>query len=425
MNLFSFIAGVNAPKGLWEILLRWINGSIGNLGWTLLLLTILVKLVTTPLDFMVKYTTKKQTLVQQKCAPQIAKLRKKYGNNEQAIRTQTTALYKREGLKMGTGCLMMVINMVLTCVIFFTFYSSLRKVSAYEAIHQYEEIYANYENAYYQGMADFKSDDEFVSAEYSKNWVKNAEDLSAELVNLEKINEADRTQEQKDRITEIKTELLDIETFTTNNEDLFTFATNKAGDAANKTWKDIKESWLWVNNIWVADATTRPFPTYESLVKASKDAGKYYSEYVANNIDKDEYTTIATHITSSSGVKYNGYYILAVLAGVITLAQQIIADLHTKLKNKKANKLAKAANKQNQMSIKMMKIIMPIIMVAFVLTSTASFGIYILASNVASIAFGEIIALIVNKMTQKKRLEVEEELEKEANRLIKKGQLQE
>ena len=206
---------------------------------------------------------------------------------------------------------------------------------------------------------------------------------------------------------------------------MFTFATNKAGDAANKTWKDIKESWLWVNNIWVADATTRPFPTYESLVKASKDAGKYYNEYVANNIDKDEYTTIATHITSSSGVKYNGYYILAVLAGVITLAQQIIADLHTKLKNKKANKLAKAANKQNQMSIKMMKIIMPIIMVAFVLTSTASFGIYILASNVASIAFGEIIALIVNKMTQKKRLEVEEELEKEANRLIKKGQLQE
>ena len=405
MNLFSFVAGVNAPKGLWEILLRWINGSIGNLGWTLLLLTILVKLVTTPLDFMVKYTTKKQTLVQQKCAPQIAKLRKKYGNNEQAIRTQTTSLYKREGLKMGTGCLMMVINMVLTCVIFFTFYSSLRKVSAYEAISQYEQIEVSYTNAYYQGMADYDKEDDFVDATYSKNWVDRLEEL------------------QKDDPE--SDELKEMELFVTSHEAMFISATKKAGDAAKAKWEEVQESWLWVNNIWVADATTRPFPTYESLVKTADNAGKYYKDYVAKNINKDDYTTIATLITNSGKTKHNGYYILAVLAGVITLAQQIIADFHTKLKNKKANKLAKAANNQNQMSLKIMKIIMPIIMVGFVLTSTASFGIYILASNIASIAFGEIIALIVNKMTQKKRLEVEEELEKEANRLIKKGQLQE
>ena len=72
-----------------------------------------------------------------------------------------------------------------------------------------------------------------------------------------------------------------------------------------------------------------------------------------------------------------------------------------------------------------MKIIMPIIMVVFVLTASASFGLYILASNVASIAFGEITTLIVDKMTKKKRLEVEESLEKEANRLIRKGKIKE
>lgn len=72
-----------------------------------------------------------------------------------------------------------------------------------------------------------------------------------------------------------------------------------------------------------------------------------------------------------------------------------------------------------------MKIVMPIIMLTFVLTSSASFGIYILASNIASIAIGEIISLIINKLTKKKQAEVEEYLEKEANRLIKKGKLQE
>ena len=75
--------------------------------------------------------------------------------------------------------------------------------------------------------------------------------------------------------------------------------------------------------------------------------------------------------------------------------------------------------------MKMMKIVMPAVMVIFVLTSTASFGLYILASNVATIALGELTTLIVDKMTKKKRLEVEEFLEKEANRLIRKGQIKE
>ena len=75
--------------------------------------------------------------------------------------------------------------------------------------------------------------------------------------------------------------------------------------------------------------------------------------------------------------------------------------------------------------MKMMKIVMPAVMVIFVLTSTASFGLYILASNVATIALGEITTLIVDKMTKKKRLEVEEYLEKEANRLIRKGHIKE
>ena len=405
MNLFSFIAGVSSPNDLWTILINWIKGSIGNLGWTILFLTVLVKLVTTPLDFAVKLSTKKQTLVQQKCAPQIAKLRKKYGNNEQAIRTQTNSLYKREGLKMGTGCIIMLVNMVLTCVIFFSFYSTLRKVSAYEAINQYEQIEASYTSAYYQGLADYDENDEFVTTDDAKNWIAKLEQLQKE--------------------DPESTELLEMETFVTENEELFKFATEKACKSAIDKWDEVKESWLWVDNIWVADATTRPFPTYENLEKTASNAGNYYKEYVSKNINKTEYTKIASVISSSSTDKNNGYYILAVLAGVVTFLSQMITDLHTKLRNKKANKLAKAANKQNGMSMKIMKIIMPIIMVGFVLSASASFGIYLLASNIASIAFGEIIALIVNKMTKKKQQEVEEELEKEANRLIKKGQLQE
>lgn len=404
MNIISFLASVQAPHDLWTILMNWIQGAIGNLGWTLLVLTVLVKLVTSPLDFMVKYNQKKQSLIQQKCAPEIAKFTKKYGTNKQAIQVQTNALYKREGFSMGTGCIVMLVNMILTCAIFFSFYSTLRKASAYEAINQYEQIEQTFESSYYKSMADYSSTDELVTAEDAKNWIDKFESFSEDSEDPE--------------YTEMKT-------FYENNTDLFKKAQEDATKDAVDKWNSIKSSWLWVDNIWVEDATTKPFPTYERLTKIASNGSKYYSDYVKDNIAEEDYKTMASIIGNNTTRKYNGYYILAVLAAVVTFLSQMVAELHTKLKNKKANSLAKQTNTQNQMSLKMMKIIMPIVMVLFVLTSSASFGIYTLASNVSAIAVGEIINLIVNKLTKKKQEEVETYLEKEADRLIKKGKFQE
>lgn len=403
MNTLSLLAGISAPHDLWTILINWIQGSIGNLGWTLLILTVLVKLVTSPLDFLVKYTQKKQTLVQQKCAPEIAKLSKKYGSNKQAIQTQTNAMYKREGLNIGLGCIVMLINMVLSCAIFFSFYSTLRKVSAYEAINQYEQIEQAYENKFYESMANYNQDDDINTAEEAKNWI-------------EKFASYDENSEDAEYVA--------MKSFKDANTELFNNAHKEASEACSKEWNSLKSSWLWVDNIWVEDAPTKPFPTYEALKKIASNGGKYYSEYITENIAESDYNTVASIIGTSSR-KANGYYILAVLAGLVTFASQMLADLHTKLRSKKANKLAKATNQQNSMSLKLMKIIMPIVMVLFVITSSASFGIYILASNIVTILTGEIISLIVNKLTKKKQEEVEACLEKEANRLIKKGKFQE
>ena len=94
MNLIPFLSSVKAPKSLWVTLINWVKSSVGNLGWTIILVTVLIKLVTTPLDFWVKFNTKRQTLIQQKCAPQIAKLQKKFGADRQALQRQSQSLYK-------------------------------------------------------------------------------------------------------------------------------------------------------------------------------------------------------------------------------------------------------------------------------------------------------------------------------------------
>lgn len=394
MNILSFLS-VSAPKSLWVTLINWIQSAVGNLGWTIILVTLLIKLVTTPLDFWVKFNTKNQTLIQQKCAPQVAKLQKKFGHDRTSLNAQTQSLYKREGLNMRSGCIVMLINTILSFTIFITFYNDLRKVSAYEAINQYEQIESTYTQNYNQAFIDFKSDDDFKTVEDVNNWFNSYNAMTDEALKQAEYN---------------------------SKKAYIEHATDVASKSAVKTWNENKSrsSWIWIQNIWVADSTARAFPTYANLVSISQNTD--YVEYVSK-IDATSYDKIATLISDNAPRPNNGYYLLPVLAGLITFLSQYIAELHNKLKNKKANAIAKSASTEMGSTMKVMKIVMPIIMVVFTLTASASFGLYIVASNIATIALGELTSLIVDKLTKGKRQEVEEALEKEANRLIKKGKL--
>lgn len=402
MNFLSFLSGLAAPNDLWSILINWIKGGVGNLGWTILLVTLMVKAITLPLDFVSKLQQKKQTLIQQKCSPEVKKLEKKFGNDRQRLQVQTNAVYKREGLKMGTSCIVMLVNMILTMVIFFTFFGSLRDMSAYEAVNQYESVESAYSDTFYAEMMDKYSNIE--SAEQAEVWIGQYQDK-------DKYIEAHTGATEEDWLA-----------FVDANKDTIKAITDKSSKAAIDKWNDVKADWLWVKNIWVADGTVSPFPSYDELVKMAGNAGKEYKSYVEENINKDNYNQIAGLIQSNE-TKNNGFFILAILAGVITYLSQFISDRHNKLKNKKAKLISDQANPTGT-AMKVMKIMLPILMVTFVLTSSASFGIYMLASNISSIALGELVSLVVNAMTKKKQLEVEETLAKEADRLIRKGKLQ-
>ena len=394
MNILSFLS-VSAPKSLWITLIDWIQSAVGNLGWTIILVTLLIKLVTTPLDFWVKLNTKKQTLIQQKCAPQVAKLQKKFGNDRVSLNAQTQSIYKREGLNMRSGCIIMLINTILSLVIFITFYNDLRKYSAYEAITQYEEIESTYTQNYKQAFIDYKSEDNFKTVEDVDNWFNTYNSMTDEAL---KQAEYDSKRAYIEHATEV--------------------ASKAAVDSWNKNKS--RSSWLWVQNIWVADSTSIAFPSYANLVSIAQSTD--YVDHVSS-IDATSYDKIATLVSDNAPRKNNGYYLLPVLAGLITFLSQYITELHSKLKNKKANSIAKAASTEMGSTMKVMKIVMPIVMVLFTITSSASFGLYIIASNIASIALGELTSLIIDSLTKNKRKEVEEALEKEANRLIKKGKL--
>lgn len=407
MNALSIIAAASAPHDLWITIINWIQGAIGNYGWTILLFTILVKLVTSPLDFMVKYSTKKQTLIQKKCSPQVAKIQKKFGANQEQARIQTQAIYKREGLNVGTGCIIMLVNTILTMVVFFTLFASLREVSAYELINQYETIEHSYKTEFKNSAINYSDTDGLTSETYEV-WIDSV-DEAAQFINTPNVDTT--TPEYAEKLATYN-----------YGEEITVYANSKGLNASLSTWKQVNHNWLWVENIWVADATTPPLPAYDKLLATANNGG--YGSYVEDNIDQTLYSTISAHIAKNADRTHNGYYILPILVGLLTFLSQWVSDLHNNLKNKKAQQLAKASD-QTANTMKIMKIVMPLIMVGFAFSSSSSFAIYLLASSIATLAFGEIITLIINKLTKKQQKEVEEVLEKEAIRMIKKGKLQE
>lgn len=397
-------SALSAPSGLWVTIINWIQGAVTNYGWTILLFTLLVKFVMSPLDFMVRYSTKKQTLIQKKCAPEIAKLQKKYGADQNTVKVQTQSLYKREGLNPGVGCIVMLVNMILTIVVFFTLYSSLRQVSAYQAINQYETMAETYSTTFTNNLI---GDGGFENEEEAIVWYNGLTSEKVQAWQKDVASDGDTPIEESEEYEDYK---------------IFMHAHKPAVEAVHAKWHEIKDSWLWIDNLWVADSNVRPFPDYSSLKSLASNGG--YSKYVKDNIDENSYNAIYTIVKDTSRSN-NGYFILAILAGALTFLSQWLSELSNGLKNKRANKLANASEKMANGggAMKIMKIVMPIIMIIFVLTSGSSFGIYILSSSLASIVIGQICAIIINAVTKKKRIEVEEYLEKEANRLIKKGKM--
>ncbi len=383
MNLEPIIAAVQAPTGMWASLINWVHSFVGGYGWTILVLIIFVKLVLSPFDYLIKHSSKKTSLMQKKLAPQMTRLKIKYGNNSQMIQTQTQALYKREGYNVFGSCIVMLLNLVLTSVIFFTLFAGLRDLSSYQAISQYHNIH-----------------DAYV-ASVTQSYDGNYEEYKIVLEKLSKNEEVSEDEKAK------------VEA-----------AVKEATEVVQAKWHEEKQSWLWIKNIWVTDGHASPFPSLAELQKMANNSKKAdykadVNEIINNPVLNFNYTQISGMIVADTG-DWNGYYLLAVISVVLSVATMMISDLSTKSKNKKSQQVVDAANPQAK-SMWFMKLLVPVMMAIFVFTTNSAFGIYVITNSLMSTIIGLITNLIVSKVFRKKEAEVEEELAKEALKLEKRN----
>ena len=341
-------AQLQIPQGLgvWEDIIRWFYSGIGDYGFTIILIAIILKVLMLPIDYFQRKASAKQMAQQERIAPQIAKLKEKYANDKNTLNQKTMELYKREGIGFGS-CGIMLLYMFVTCFVFITLFAGMNNISSNVVKSQYNELRTTYKSV-------------------EQNTGESAEDFQ-------------KRQEQ----------------------------------AVFEKYNEIKTSWLWIENIWRPDTTGSPIASFESYANSAKLKNKTDEEKAIYQAEKEEYEKIMNPLRAKVR-SANGYYILIILAAAVTFLSMTLSQSSLGKKKKKENKQqqdegrimsAKGEREKPQEKVsgapamKIMKWILPIVMILITLGYSAAFAIYIVTIS----AFGALANYIFNLILKNKK----------------------
>ena len=162
-------------------------------------------------------------------------------------------------------------------------------------------------------------------------------------------------------------------------------------NAAEAKYREGRNKFLWVKNIWLPDTS------YQHPVQ------------LETGVPEDIYNEITMNLAEEKGAA-NGYYILIIVSiGTMFLSQFIIS------RSQKAQNELQTADGRGKTTQKVMMIVMPIIFGIFSFFYSAGFSIYMVTSNV----FGILSTVTTNFFIDRKFKKIEErEIQEKYNKRI-------
>lgn len=345
VNIANLLA--TQPQGMWEFFIFGLEGAIKNYGLTIILITLIIKIIMLPFDFFNRYVTKKNASKMAVIQPEIEKIQKRYGANRDLVNQKTMEVYKKHNYSVTGSCLVMVLNLAITMTIFFTLFSGLNKIAAYKTATEFETLKSVYEQT-----------------------------VGGELVET-KISDAD---------SKVQIKLEDGSVIDLDEQKI-----SLANDAVVKTYGEIKEGFLWVKNIWRPDTNASVTLNYKDYLSISKTKAEDLPEIVYNQI----FDPIKSNKDFSG---WNGYFILMILSAVITyLSTQVNVWIGKARASMKGEPYVDAMA-QNKILI----YLMPIIMALFAWFYNAMFAIYMVTGAFFGLITNPVVTLLVDKLYSKK-----------------------
>lgn len=341
-----------------------LNDGIGNFGWTVVVFTIILRLILSPLDVWQKIIARKNSKAMERMKPQLEVMQEKYANDKERMQQEQMALYKKEKYSMMGMCLPTIVTMV----VFFIVFAGFRQMVGYQFALDYKKCY----NAYEDTITE-----QIIQSGYT--------DLNGDgVLNLDDVP---KTQE---------------------GGEFYNKAINKAQDAVYEVYYADEQTdmrtWLWIKNIFVPDNWNKSVPDFETVTGQSG-----FATSKLTGITIDEYKTVMGKVLGTGGWgkegKWNGWLLLPVLSIVLSfLSSKLMTNAQGQPPTPKTKDENGKVKDQAQASAKMMQYMMPIMMGVFALLYSGAFALYMFTSSAAAILFQlifNVIAKIVDKSKEK------------------------
>lgn len=342
-----------------------LGGGVASFGWTVVLFTVVLRLILSPLDIWQKVIARKNNKAMERMKPQLEVLQARYADDKQRLQQEQMALYKKEKYSTMGMCL----PTIVTFVVFFVVFAGFRQMVGYQFAKDYKECYKTY-NASISEQIEQNKDEEFI---------------------------VDNGDGKYDIDDVAKTEA---------GAEFYAKAKKNAQHAVYEVYYSEDQvtirSFLWIKNIFVSDNWAQAVPDFATVT-----GQKGMATSKLTGITIDEYNDVMADVLGTGGYgkdgKWNGLLILPVLSIALSL-------LSTKLlSGSQAQPPAPAQNAQGegaekakaqQQSMKMMQYVMPIMMGVFALFYSGAFALYMFTSSLCAILFQltfNLIAKLVDK----------------------------
>ncbi len=407
-------------KGLIELF-----GKAGLVGLGIIVFSLILKLLVLPFDVYQRIAMRKQNQKMKEQQARMEKLQKQYANDKAMYNQKLMEMYKENGISMFSSCLPMILSLVVFII----------AINAFNAYAQYSNV-ANYNalvDAYNTKIESYCPDltAENVAFADGKIIVKNDDPSAYIYYELPADGHTSFTEDAKTHIEEEvnKTYYIDMAKASQNTEiqalavdgktledAAYEYFVGEAQSAVVEAYEkgvngeeavSSKTRFLWIKNIWVTDASYKhPVLDYEQFaaeVKREKfnvDGEKVKFEDIrkesARAYTENDYNTITKKLTVQKE-QANGYFVLIVLSIGTILLQQFVMQRSQKEQQKFSSVDGQAASQQ-----KMTMVIMTIMFAIFSFMYSSAFSIYMITSNLFSLASTLIINKCVDKSLNKK-----------------------
>lgn len=344
-----------------------LGGGVASFGWTVVLFTVILRLILSPLDIWQKVISRRNNKAMERMKPQLEALQARYADDKQRLQQEQMALYKKEKYSTMGMCL----PTIVTFVVFFVVFAGFRQMVGYQFAKDYKECVKAYNASVSEQIEQNKGAD-YIEDNGDGKW---------------DVDDIKKTQAGKDFYTEAQKNAQQAVYNVYYSEDQVTI-----------------RSFLWIKNIFVSDNWAQAVPDFATVT-----GQKGMATSKLTGITVDEYNDVMAKVLGTGGYgkdgKWNGLLILPILSIALSfLSTKLLSGSQAQPPAPPQDAQGEGAEKakSQQQTMKMMQYVMPVMMGVFALFYSGAFALYMFTSSLCAILF-QLSFNLIAKLVDKKR----------------------